>query len=101
MGMKGRNISQYINIFQFVVRLSAKSVDLVIEMKLGTRPGDKILVTDFDMKLDLDNINLELECLFPKNGQCCPGKYLKSCTSSLAKVVLRYVKYSFMNIIGM
>ena len=96
MGMKGRNISQYINIFQFVVRLSAKSVDLVIEMKLGTRPGDKILVTDVDMKLDLDDINL-----FPKNGQCCPGKYLKSCTSSLAKVVLRYVKYSFMNIIGM
>jgi len=72
-------------------RLSAKSVDLVIEMKLGTRPGDKVLVTDFDMKLDLDDINLELECLFPKNGKCCPGKYLKSCTASLAKVVLRFI----------
>ena len=66
-----------------------KSVDLVIEMKLGTRSGDKILVTDFDMKLDLEDINLELECLFPKNGKCCPRKHLKSCNASLTKVVLR------------
>ena len=73
----------------FVGRLIGKSVDLVIEIKLGPRFGDKILVTDFDMKLDLEDINLELECLFPKNGKCCPRKHLKSCNASLTKVVLR------------
>ena len=46
-----------------------KSVHLVIKMKQGTRSGDNILVTDFDMKLDLEDINLELECLSPKNGK--------------------------------
>jgi hypothetical protein len=58
-------------------------------MKLGTRSDNKILVTDFDMKLALEDINLELECLFPKNGKCCPRKHLKSCNASLTKVVLR------------
>ena len=71
-------------------RLDAKNVDLTIEMKLGTRAQDKIFVTDFDLKLDLDDIDLELECLFPnQNGKCCPRKYLKSCNQTLAKVVLR------------
>jgi len=73
-------------------RLNAKNVDLTIEMKLGTRAQDKIFVTDFDLKLDLDDIDLELECLFPKeNGECCPRKYLKSCNQTLAKVVLRFI----------
>jgi hypothetical protein len=72
-------------------RLQGQNVDLVIEMKLGKRAGDKILVTDFDMKLDLEDINLELECLFPKNGKCCPRKHLKSCNASLTKVVLRFI----------
>ena len=70
-------------------RLEGKNVDLTIEMKLGTRPDNKILVTDFDLKLDLDDIDLELECLFPKKGKCCPRKYLKSCNAILTKVVLR------------
>ena len=73
----------------YVFRLNAKNVDLTIEMKLGTRK-DKIFVTDFDLRLDLDDIDLELECLFPnENGKCCPRKYLKSCNAILAKVVLR------------
>jgi len=72
-------------------RLEAKNVDLTIEMKLGTKSGDKILVTDFDLKLDLEDINLELECLFPKNGKCCPEKYLKSCNATLTKIVLRFI----------
>merc|ERR1711915_368005 len=55
-------------------RLNAKNVDLTIEMKLGTRKN-KIFVTDFDLRLDLDDIDLELECLFPnENGKCCPKK---------------------------
>eukprot|EP00092_Neocalanus_flemingeri_P106478 GFUD01136635.1.p1 GENE.GFUD01136635.1~~GFUD01136635.1.p1 ORF type:complete len:254 (-),score=52.36 GFUD01136635.1:52-813(-) len=72
-------------------RLEGKAVDFTIEMKLGTRSGSKILVTDFNLKLDLDDINLELECLFPKNGKCCPRKFLKSCNAFLTKVVLRFI----------
>jgi len=53
-------------------RLEGKNVDLTIEMKLGTRPDNKILVTDFDLKLDLDDIDLELECLFPKKRKMLP-----------------------------
>ena len=60
-------------------------------MRLGVREGGKILVTDFDMNLGLENIKVELECLFPKDGKCCPEKYLKSCNSILTKVVLRSV----------
>ena len=72
-------------------RLQGKNVDLSIKMKLGTRSGEKLLITDFDMLLDLDDMQVELECLFPKNGKCCDQKYLRSCNATLAKVVIRYV----------
>jgi len=72
-------------------RLQGKNVDLSIKMKLGTRSGEKLLITDFDMLLDLDDMQVELECLFPKNGKCCDQKYLRSCNATLAKVVLRFI----------
>merc|ERR1719427_1154712 len=55
-------------------RLEGKNVDLTIELKL-----------------DLDDIDLELECLFPKEGKCCPRKYLKSCNPGLARIVLKFI----------
>jgi len=44
-----------------------------------------------DLLINLDDIHLELECLFPRNGLCCPEKYLKSCNTILAKTVLRFI----------
>jgi len=70
-------------------RLSASDVRLTGEMKLGTRPGDKILVKELDLIPDFNNIDLELECLFPKDGKCCPDKFLKSCNPGLARIVLK------------
>jgi len=72
-------------------RLSGKDVRLTAEMKLGKRTGDKILVTELVLVPDFNNINLELDCLFPKEGKCCPEKYLKSCSSGLARVVLKFI----------
>ena len=71
------------------VRLKAKQVDLDIEVGLGIRDGDKLEAKTFDLNLALDDINVEMECLFPRNGRCCPRKFLKSCNSILAKTVLR------------
>ena len=35
-------------------------------MNLGTRSGGKILVEDMDVNIDLNDMEAELECLFPK-----------------------------------
>jgi len=72
-------------------RLSASDVSLTAEMKLGTRPGGKILVEELDLIPDFNNIDLELDCLFPKEGKCCPKKFLKSCNPGLAKIVLKFI----------
>lgn len=69
-------------------RFSADSVEAFAKLTLGSS-GDKIAVTGLDLRIELDEINLELECLFPKNGACCPKKYLKSCNANLAKTVLK------------
>jgi len=69
-------------------RFSADSVEAFAKLTLGSK-GKNILVTDLDLSLELDDIHLELECLFPRNGRCCPRKFLKSCNSVLAKTVLK------------
>eukprot|EP00092_Neocalanus_flemingeri_P026908 GFUD01029168.1.p1 GENE.GFUD01029168.1~~GFUD01029168.1.p1 ORF type:complete len:238 (-),score=47.82 GFUD01029168.1:4286-4969(-) len=71
-------------------RFSADSVIVTAKLKLGPK-GKNIQVTDLQLSLELGGINLELECLFPRNGACCPRKYLKSCNSVLTKTVLRQV----------
>ena len=72
------------------VRLTADKVDMTIEMGLGALDDGNLEAKTFDLKLDLDDINVEMECLFPKsNGRCCPRKFLKSCKPILAKTVLR------------
>jgi len=71
-------------------RFSADSVEAIAKLKLGSN-GNKIKVTELDLSIELDDINLELECLFPRNGACCPKKYLKSCNAVLAKTVLRFI----------
>ena len=60
------------------------------KLRLGSE-GGKIVVTSLDLSIELDKIKLELECLFPRKGACCPKKHLKSCNPVLAKTVLRYV----------
>ena len=77
------------------IRLRAKQVDLDIEVGLGIRDGDKLEAKTFDLKLALDDINVEMECLFPRNGRCCPRKFLKSCNSILAKTVLRFTQNNY------
>jgi len=71
-------------------RLSADKVFITAKIKLGPN-GDRVQVTDLDLDLKLEDINLELECLFPRNGKCCPRKYLKSCNTILTKTVLRFI----------
>ena len=70
-------------------RLSGKSAELTIDMDIGARSNGKLEITSFDLALELDDIKAELECLFPRNGRCCPRKFLKSCNTILAKTVLR------------
>jgi len=72
-------------------RLDGNNVDLTIVMYLGTRSGGKIEITNMDLTIDLNDMEAELECLFPKNGRCCPRKYLKSCNTILSKTVHRLV----------
>jgi len=71
-------------------RFSADSVDAIAQLTLGPN-GNNIEVTDLQLSIELDDIHLELECLFPRNEKCCPKKYLKSCNSILAKTVLRFI----------
>ena len=60
-------------------------------MDLGARDNGKLEIKKFDLSLELEDIQAELECLFPRNGRCCPKKYLKSCNTILTKTVLRWV----------
>merc|ERR1719438_350028 len=60
-------------------------------MGIGPKSDGKLEVTTFDFALELDTLKAELECLFPKNGRCCPRKYLKSCNTILSKTVHRLV----------
>ena len=72
------------------IRLTADKVDMTVEMGLGARDDGNLEAKTFDLNLDLDDINVEMECLFPKNnGRCCPRKFLNSCKPILAKTVLR------------
>ena len=71
-------------------RLSGNNAELIIDMGIGPKSDGKLEVTTFDFALELDTLKAELECLFPRNGRCCPRKYLKSCNTILAKTVLRY-----------
>ena len=72
-------------------RFSADSVQVRVRITLGEK-GTNVEVTDLELNINLAKINLELECLFPKDGKCCPEKYLKSCNAVLAKTVLRLVR---------
>jgi len=61
----------------------------IVDMKLG-RNGSKIEIVEMDLLLKLEDMHVEMDCLFPRrNGKCCPRKYLKSCNTILAKTVLR------------
>jgi len=82
-------------------KLTGAKVVLTINMKLGVRDDgeNKMEVTDFDLNIKLEDIKAELECLFPKNGRCCPRKFLKSCNEILAKTVLRFVNRDGKNFI--
>jgi len=71
-------------------RFAADKVDVSIVLSLGA-DGEKVKITDVQLSIELDDIDLELECLFPRNGKCCPDRYLKSCNSVLAKTVLRFI----------
>jgi len=72
-------------------RIEGENVDVSIEMKLGSS-GSKILVTELNLQLDPDSLNLELECLFPKeDGACCPRRYLKSCNVAFTQLLLRKI----------
>jgi len=71
-------------------RFSADKVTIVASVKLGEK-GDKVDVTDLDLAIKLQDIHIEMECLFPRNGNCCERKFLKSCNSVLAKTVHRFI----------
>jgi len=60
------------------------------KITVGPR-GKFIQVTEMDVKIELEDINIQMECLFPRNGQCCEGKFLKSCNSVLSKTVHRFI----------
>merc|ERR1712106_1252500 len=72
------------------IRLLLPKINAIAKLKLGSN-GNKIKVTELDLSIELDDINLELECLFPRNGACCPKRYLKSCNAVLAKTVLKFI----------
>ena len=71
-------------------RFSADKVFVNSTLILNTDPtGNGVIVQDILINVDLEGINLEMECLFPRNGKCCPKKYLKSCNTILTKTILR------------
>ena len=91
LGMEGNyQRSQILLEFDAFSRLTGSNVDLILTMDLGVRDAGKLEIKSFFMDLKLEDINAELECLFPRRGKCCPKKYLKSCNTILAKTVLRY-----------
>ena len=73
-------------------RFSADSVEVQTVLTFGPK-GNNVHVTDIQLSIELDDIGLELECLFPKNGKCCPRKHLKSCNALLTKAVLRFLNF--------
>ena len=72
-----------------VNRFSADAVSVNVTLLLVPE-DDGVRVTDVLISVDLDKMTLEMECLFPRNGKCCPRKYLKSCNTILTKTILRY-----------
>ena len=52
----------YCNIF----RMKGNDVDLIVKMNLGATSGGKIDIKDMDVNIDLNDMEAELECLFPK-----------------------------------
>eukprot|EP00092_Neocalanus_flemingeri_P021314 GFUD01023101.1.p1 GENE.GFUD01023101.1~~GFUD01023101.1.p1 ORF type:complete len:256 (-),score=56.09 GFUD01023101.1:111-878(-) len=77
---------------------SADSVDVTAKLSIAPK-GNNVEVTDLQLSIEMEHINLELECLFPRNGACCPEKYLKSCNSVLTKTVLRFINQDGKNFI--
>ena len=74
----------------YFFRFSADKVFVNSTLILNTDPtGNGVIVQDILINVDLEGINLEMECLFPRNGKCCPKKYLKSCNTILTKTILR------------
>jgi len=72
-------------------RFSMDNAYAIVDMKLG-RNGSKIEIVEMDLLLKLEDMHVEMDCLFPRrNGKCCPRKYLKSCNTILAKTVLRFI----------
>lgn len=56
--------------------------------------GNNIEVGEMNIELDIDNINVHLECLFPKPGgpNCCEkDRKFKSCNPILAKTIHRTI----------
>ena len=74
--------------FAFLSRFTADKVTVDATLVLAPQ-GDGVKVTDVKIGVDLEGIYLEMECLFPRNGKCCPRKYLKSCNTILTKTILR------------
>ena len=70
-------------------RFLAEGVLVNVRLQLDEDVAGRLVVPDVQLELSLNNINLELDCLFPRAGRCCPGKYLQSCNTILAKTVLR------------
>merc|ERR1712073_113351 len=73
-----------------IPRVEADGVYITASIKLGEN-GDKVDVKDLDLTVELQDVHIEMECLFPRNGKCCPKKYLKSCNSVLSKTVHRFI----------
>jgi len=57
--------------------------------------GDNIEIGDMKIRLKIDDINVHMECLFPKPGgpACCrKDRQLRSCNPILAKTIHRTIK---------
>ena len=46
--------------------MNGNNVDLLVKMNLGATNGGKIDIKDMDVNIDLNDMEAELECLFPK-----------------------------------
>ena len=73
---------------ELILRFTADKVSVDATLVLVPQ-GDGVKVSDVKIGVDLEGIYLEMECLFPRNGKCCPKKYLKSCNTILTKTILR------------
>jgi len=71
-------------------RFSADKLYITASIKLGEK-GNKVDVKDLDLSIKISDVNIEMECLFPRNDRCCPKKYLKSCNAVLSKTVHRFI----------